>query len=136
MENAAENIGRFLGALLIAFPAIIFFWRGLGPGIQSRRLANLALFCGLAAFISPEALMRLSPNKHAGVYVGMGIVRVILAVTGIILSIRALTKRADGGVGVARPVVAILFCVVHLFIGAGSIVLGVFNRDGTPWQYH
>ena len=106
MDHPSELIGRFVGLLLLAIPALYFLRQVFQPAPASRRLANLALLCGLTALIVPElALGPLLGSQPTLLFVS-GIARLFLAVVGIALAALAFTRRRDGGVGVGRPTVA------------------------------
>jgi hypothetical protein len=135
MDNSAELAGRLVAVLLFACPAVYFLARGLGGGPRSRRLANLALFCGLTAFVMPEMALGLSPANHSGVFLASGAVRVVLGFVGIVLAVVALVTRRDGGVGVARPITGAGFSLLHVMAGAALLLFGSFSQPSTPWVY-
>jgi hypothetical protein len=135
MENPAELVGRLSAVMLFACPAVYFLVRGLGSGPRSRRLANLALFCGLTAFVMPEVALGLSPTDRSGLFLVSGGVRVLLGLVGIALAVAALVARRNGDVGVARPVTGACFSLLHLLAGAGLLLYGLLGRPATPWVY-
>jgi hypothetical protein len=135
MDNAAEQAGRLVAVVLFACPAVYFLLRGLGSGPRSRRLANLALFCGLTAFVMPEVALGLSPADHSGLFLASGGVRVLLGLVGIALAVAALVTRRAGDVGVARPVTGVSFSLLYLLAGAGLLLYGLLGRPATPWVY-
>jgi hypothetical protein len=135
MESSAELLGRLVAVLLVALPALYFLIRGLMPGPRSRRLANLALFCGLTAFVTPEITLGLSPAERPGMFLASGAARVLLALVGIVLGVAALVIRRHGEVGVARPVIGVGFSVLHLVVGAGLLLFDSFAVPSKPWVY-
>jgi hypothetical protein len=135
MENSAGLVGRLVGALLFALPAVYFLVRGLLGGPRSRRFANLALFCGLTAFVMPEMALGLSPAEWPGLFLASGVVRVLAALAGLALAVAALVTRRDGGVGVARPLTGAGFSLLHLLAGGGLLLFGALAQPSTPWVY-
>jgi len=135
MDNLSEQIGRFLGLLLFAIPALFFLRKAFQPAPVSRRLADIALFCGLSALVLPELVLNLSASSQSTLLLASGIARLILALLGIVLAGVAFARRRDGGVGVGRPVVAAGFCLLHLVVGLGLATQGWMAQPGTPWVY-
>jgi hypothetical protein len=136
LDNSAELVGRVVGVLLLAYRAMYFLVRGLGGGPRSRRLANIALFCGLGAFVMPEAALSLSPTKWSGVFLASGAVHVALGFIGVALAVAALVTRHEGDVGVARPVMGAGFSLLHMMAGAGFLLFtSSFLQPLTRWAY-
>jgi hypothetical protein len=136
MDKLPELVGPFLVVLLFAYPSLYFFGRGLARGPRSRRLANLALFCGLAALIVPEYIVSLVITDHsARLFLYSGVARALIGLVGILLALGAIFTRRDGGVGLARPILGGAFSLLHLIAGAALLVLGYFTGSSTPWVY-
>jgi hypothetical protein len=135
MDNSAEQVGRLVGVLLLACPALYFLVRGIRGSPRSRRLADLALFCGLLAFVMPETALGLSPANRYGVFLASGAVRVALGLVGIALAVASLFTRSDGGVGMARPMTGAGFSLLHMTAGAALLLFGSFSKPSTTWVY-
>lgn len=135
METLPEFAGRLLPAVLFACLALYFLIRGATAGPGSRRLANLALFCGLTGLVLPEISLGLSPATNSALFLASGAIRIFLGVAGITLAAAALWTRGDGGVGIARPVTAAGFSFLHAFIGAGLVLFSSFTWASTPWDF-
>jgi len=135
MDNQAVLLQRLVAVLLTALPATYFLIRGLQGGPRSRRMANLALFCGLTVFVTPETYFGLTPAERPGLFLSSGGLRVLLALAGIACAVAALVARRDGGIGVARPLTGVGFCLFQLFVGAGHMWFSTFAQPSTPWVY-
>lgn len=135
MENLPELAGRLFPVLLFACLALYFFVRGLERGPRSRRLANLALFCGLTAFVVPEIALRFSPAGNSGLFLASGVTRLVIGVIGIAIATVALWCRNDGGVSVVRPVVGGGFSLLHVIVGAGFVMFSSYAWASTPWVF-
>lgn len=135
MDSSPEFVGRLIAALIFASPAIYFLDRGLRAGARSRRLADLALFCGLAAFVLPEIALGWSPAERSGIFLASGAARIVIGIAGITLAITALLLRQDGGVGVVRPMLGTGFSLFHVLIGSGLLLFVNFAHPSTPWTY-
>lgn len=135
MDHSARLVGGLLVSALLACPALYFLAKAFGAGPRSRRLANLALFCGLTTFVMPEVSLGWSPADWAGLFIGSGVVHLVLGLAGVTLALAALVARRDGGVGLARPLTGGAFCLLHLMAGASLILFGSWTRPATPWVY-
>jgi hypothetical protein len=135
MDNPAELLGRLVATVLFACPACYFLVRGLMRAPRSRRLANLALFCGLTAWVVPEIVLAQATAGRSAVFLASGAVRVLLGLAGVTLAIAALGTRRDGGVGVVRPLMGAGFSLLHSVVGEALLLFGSFTRPATPWVY-
>jgi hypothetical protein len=136
MDSPAYFIGRLLAVLLFASPALYFLRQGLKLGPRSLKLANFALFCGLATFVAPEVALGLTTVGQPDLSLAAGIVRSLLGLIGIVLALLAFSSISDGGVSWARPATAVCFCLIHLMVGAGLLASSWFmSHAGTPWVY-
>src|SRR5436190_22659918 len=130
------TFGGTLGALVfLGLPALYFLVRALQGGLASRRLANFALACGLAALIAPETLFHLSPADYPTLFIAIGITRVVLGITGLILAGLAMSRRSDGGVGSFRLLAAFLLSVLHSVVGAAALLYADIALPNSPQVY-
>ena len=76
-NHGPSNVGGNRGAqILLALPALLLpVSRTLHSGLPSRRMANLALACGLATLLVPEILFQLSPVDNPALFIVLGIAR-------------------------------------------------------------
>ena len=135
MEYLPELVGRLIAVLLFALPAVYFLDRGLRDGPRSRRLANLALFCGLASFILPEIALGWSPANWPTFFFASACLRVLLGFAGVALAAAALVGRRNGTVGVARPILGAGFSLMHVVVGWGLFMFISFTQPSVPWVY-
>src|SRR5688572_4662379 len=104
MNDMAERSGRLIPVLLLACVALYFLAQVLRAGPRARRLANLSLFCGLTALVVPEVVLGLSPVDWPRLFVGSGVVRVLLGLVGLGLAVAAFLSRRGDKVGAGRPI--------------------------------
>jgi hypothetical protein len=111
---------------------------------KSGRLAQLSLACGLATFVLLERVVEPIPSDAPQVYRAAGVVRIVIAVTGIVLWVRALRRRRQDGAGWKTAVAGILTCLLlHAPVGLFDLTLTASNftpppLDGsgpTAWVY-
>lgn len=131
-ERAAETTVMVLFLLL----PLWFFFKGLGANKRSARLANLALACGLLIFTRPEKLLSVASGAQGALRARA--VLVAIAVLGIVLAVKALRVRAaDGGTGKARPVIALVTCILLGWTSGGMIWMSRMLRPeqgpGREW---
>jgi hypothetical protein len=124
-----------IAILLLAGPPIFFLVQAFRTGPRSRRLANLALFCGLTTFLMPEAVLEWSPAERSRLFPMSATLRLLLGVVGLAFSLAALLLRRDGGTGIARPVIGAAFNLLQLIVGAGLFVFSSFTQSSTQWVY-
>jgi hypothetical protein len=135
VENLPELMGSLLAALLLAMPAVYFLASAFRAAPRSRRLADLALFCGLAAFALPELALGWSPADQSGILLASGAIRIILGFIGVALAVGAFVLRHDAGVGVVRPLLAFGFSLLHVLMGLGLLLFVNVANPSTPWTY-
>ncbi len=132
MDGSPATVARLIVAGLFALLPVYFLVRALRSGPRSRRFANVALFCGLTAFVMPEITIGLGDGTRAATFVWSGGVRLVVGLIGLVLVVAALVARRDGGTGVVRPVIGLLFCLLHLAFAVGLMVTGNTLRYQTP----
>ncbi len=124
---------------LYAILPVVFLVRGVRHGPRSRRCANIALGLGLLAFVMPEITLKLVDWERSATFICSGCIRVGLGLLAVVLAVVALSTRRDGGTGVARLVVGLLFALLHLAFGVGLIRVGtavqVVSTPDTEWNY-
>jgi hypothetical protein len=135
MENTPEHVGRLVALVLFACLALYFLVRGLSPARRSRRLANLALFCGLSVFVMPEAAFGLLSPERPGAYFVSGALRLVLALIGVVLAVLALASRRRDATAAGRPVTALAFCFLQGLAGGALLLYGWMASPSTPWVY-
>lgn len=129
-------LGGIVGAqILLALPALYFLSRALQGGLPSRRMANFALACGLAALIMPEKLFSMSPAEHPALFAGIGITRVALGLAGVVLTAVATSRRSDGGVGPPRLLAATVLSLLHVVVGTAALLYADMALPGPPRTY-
>ena len=128
--------GTILGVqVLLALPALYFLARALQGGPPSRRSANFALACGLAALIMPEKLLQWSPAEYPALFIALGIGRVVLGVAGLVLAALAMSQRGDGGVGSPRLLAATVMSLLHVVVGTAALLYADTALPGPPRLY-
>jgi hypothetical protein len=135
MDNSPEHVGRLVALVLGACLALYFLVRGLSPAPRSRRLANLALFCGLTTFVMPEVALGLLSPERPGLYFLSGTVRLLTGLTGVALAVAALASRRRDGTGAGRPLAGLAFSLLHGLAGSGFLLYGWMASPSTPWVY-
>jgi hypothetical protein len=135
MDNPAELAGRLLPVFLFGLLALYFLAQAVSARQPSLRLANISLFCGLAALALPEVILGWSPSDHLIVFIISGCLRSLLGIAGVLLGAIAMVMRSDGGVGIVRPWVGIAFSLLHLVFGAGFLLFSSMYVPSTPWRY-
>lgn len=121
--------------ILLVLPALFFLVRASQAKLPSRRLANLALACGLSCLIVPERLLQLSEADYPRLFVSLGVVRLVVGLAGLVLAIAAYSRRSDGGVGSPRLLFATVLSLLPAVLGATSLVSADRTRVGPPQVY-
>src|SRR6516225_9322383 len=116
--NSAEMVGGLFGVFMLGCPAFYFLIRGRAAGPRSRRLANLALFCGLSFLFMPEFILGPRAADRSALFLASGLIRVAFGLVGLLLTFTAFRARRDGGVDLARPIIAAGFSLWHMVFGA------------------
>ena len=130
------ELGTKLGLqILLALPAIFFLIRGLPQRKPSRRMANFALACGLAALVMPERLFHWSPLDYPAPCIAIGIARVAFGAGGLVLAGMAVSQRGDGGAGPFRLLAAIVLSGMHATLGTASLMYADIALPGAPQVY-
>lgn len=137
MEDPAFVVGKWFGFLVFALFPVLFLRDAIRAATTSLRLANLALFCGLAFFIFPEVLIG---RQERGPALAIAGVRILLGMAGLVLAIFALVVRGrDHGTGVARPIVGLVLAGMHGLIGCVFLMQPIFSTTQpdprTAWTY-
>ncbi|MEZ6142170.1 MAG: hypothetical protein R3B84_22110 [Zavarzinella sp.] len=142
MELTPNMIGRLCSVVMFGCIPLIFLVLGLrGRTPTPRRLAYLSLFCGLMVFVVPEIVLKPFPEHHSTVLISSGIARVIMSLTGIVLAGIALATRRSSDMRALPPIAGLIFCVLHLFAGAGMTIMGFIGKNLQPennsasWDY-
>jgi hypothetical protein len=144
MPDSPNPVCQWLVAALFAILPVYFLIRAFRSGPRSRRFANIALFCGLMTLVMPEITAGFGFGNRSAVFVGSGSLRVILGLLGVTLAVAAFLSRRDGGTGVARPVIGLLFSLLHVAFAVGLICFGTYtpppsvtpDSPNTGWEYH
>ncbi len=137
-EMSAVRAGQFVGTMLFVLLPLWFFVKAWRAEKRSLRLANFALVCGLFLLVNPE---RILPLEEATQGTGLLIARIVLALiatVGFVLAVLAMrARRSDGGTGGARPVIALLLCLMLGCISGGMIVMswGMNPENNQPWEW-
>ena len=130
------ELGIRLGMqVLLAMPACYFLARALQGGLPSRRRANLALACGLAALVMPEKLFPLPLAEYPALFIALGIARVVLGIAGLVLAALAMARRGDGGVGSPRLLAATMVSMLHAMLGIAALLYADTELPGPPRVY-
>lgn len=130
------ELGQKVGVqFLLMLPALFFLVRGLQEKLQSRRMANFALACGLATFVMPERLFGWSPVDYPTLCIGIGVTRVVLGSAGLLLAGIAFSRRGDGATGPFRLLMATVLSVVHLGLGTSALMYADSALPGPPQVY-
>jgi hypothetical protein len=120
----AQLIGRLTAVVCFAALALFFLVRGLMATQTSRRLANLALCCGLTSFCSVEFALGWTPAQHPDLFNTLAVVRLALGLLGVVFTVLALVRRRqDQGTGVFRPLLGGSLSLLHIAVGAFYFVL-------------
>jgi hypothetical protein len=123
-DSVAYWIGRCLAWALLACPAVFFLLRAVGASPLSRRLANAALFCGLAAFCLPELTLGLTPVAEPTLFRAVAVARLGLALAGVSFGTAAfVVRRRDHGTRLARPLFGVLFSLWHGMVSVFYLLL-------------
>jgi hypothetical protein len=134
-----ETVGGLFLLALTGLGCVACAVRALGAAPRSRRLAGLALACGLTVFPALCLLAAHGAGGGAAVAVGAGVV--VSELAAVILGVMSLAAgKADGGTSRATPVAAMLLGVVGGFLGLATaafpFVLAVGGPDAeTQWTY-
>ena len=116
--NSTEMLGGPFYMSLFACVALYFVARGLAIAPRSRQLANLALFCGLTLFFMPEFILGPTTADRSALLLASGVIRLLIGLIGLLLALMAFVNRRDGGVGLARPMIAAGVSLAHLAASA------------------
>jgi hypothetical protein len=136
-----ETIGRLIPLIITLVVCVVCTFLAFKAAPRSRRLAGLALACGL--FILP-ALCSLTlargPNAKA-TFTAIGAVLVVAGIAAAVLAICSLVARKrDGGTATVAPRAAILLSVMSGMMGIGIMLLpfvtaGGFDAGTPPWTH-
>lgn len=130
------ELGQRLGVqIVLALPALFFLLRGWQAKLPSRRWANFALACGLAALVMPERLFGWSVVDYPVLCIGIGLARVALGIAGLVLAGIAFSRRADDATGPFRLLIAAVLGVVHLGLGVAALMVADDALPGAPQVY-
>ena len=135
----AQNSAAMAVTLFFLFWTGWFLLSALSAEQRSRRLANFALACGFFAMgRSPEHLFSAEGALKEALRIGAPMMMALIALVGVVLAVLALKVRgADGGTGVARPVIGLLLCVMmgmsKAFIALMSLTLSPATTQ--PWEW-
>ena len=135
MDNAPEFVGRLVVLAILACPAVYFLDQALRVQPTSRRLANIALSCGLTVFVMPEILMGWSAASQPLVFLASAALRVLLGITGMGLGLISLFGPRDGGSGIMRPLFGVGVSLLHAMMGGGFALFVAFAHPSSPWDY-
>src|SRR5688500_13329083 len=136
MDDIAERSARLIPAVLLACVALYFLRGARRAGPRARRLANLSLFCGLTMLVLPEVMLGMSPVEWPRLFLGSGVVRMLLGLVGLGLAVAAFVSRRADKVGAGRPIAGAAFSLLHLVVGGFLLGLSPATRPApTPWVY-
>ena len=124
-----------LSFILSAGPALYFFRKAATSRRRSSRLANWALVCGLTMFVVPEAFGGGGNISPTDLFSIGGTIRIAVGILGTALAIAAFRYRRDGGTGVARVVVGIVFNILHILSGASMLIYSDRLEADDSWNY-
>jgi len=133
----STQIGIFV---LFSIPALYFLGRACQREPMARRLANLAVGCGLLFLLQPEYAFGLNMIHHRGWVLAIQGIRVLCGLVGLSAGIAALVKRRDPmEVGGGRCATGIVLCCLLVMGGLGGAARGLLlapGGAGDRWVYH
>jgi hypothetical protein len=137
-EMNAERVGYLIGSMLVLLLPLWFFFKAFRAEKRSLGLANFALACGLCVLFRPERALPQGASPHdTGLLMARSALLLVGAV-GFVLAVMAMRARtSDGGTGVARPVIALLLCLM-LGVNSGGMVMmswGMNPDNQRPWEW-
>ncbi|HEY0093509.1 MAG TPA: hypothetical protein VGB96_04260, partial [Archangium sp.] len=135
---ASVRAGELVATVLLALLPLWFFFKAWRAETRSLRLANLALGCGLLMVVRPERVLPLQEGTSGTGLLIARLVLVLVAAVGFVLSVLAMRARgSDGGTGTARPVIALLLCLLLGFTNVGTAMVswGMNPENNKPWEW-
>jgi hypothetical protein len=134
------EMGQLIGALLVGLVPLYFLVRAFQGHNGSTKLANLSLALGLAVFVAPERVMGLTPVSDPGLFRLVGVVRILMGITGGVLCVVALVRRHRERTGVLRPVLGGCFSTAHCLMGLAYLFFtflaqGSLTTEAESWTY-
>ncbi|MCK6471777.1 MAG: hypothetical protein L6R28_08520 [Planctomycetes bacterium] len=131
--DASEITGRAIAVVILSGIAVAPLVVARRSKNRSERLACYSVFAGLSAFAFPEQIFTINAVDHAWVYYIDGLVRLPLALAGIVWCIMALrARKTDQGAGYVGPIVGGLFSIFHLILAMGVLLVTYMTNYGLP----
>ena len=137
----AETIGGLIPLAVTGLACVICAILAFGAEPRSRRLAGLALTCGLAFLPALSVLIFARGPGSKVVFFAVGAGVVAAGVVAVVLSVWSMTARkADGGTATTKPLVAIALGGLSVLLGIGAAMMPIVTAvggpgDGTPWAH-
>ncbi len=132
-----QRLGFLCGAIGIGLVPLLVLVAGLRATTRSKRLATLALACGLGCMLVPEAVFQLNPTGAPLAYRAVALARLAACALGVIFLVMAIFARTrDKGVSILRVVMAGLACLVHIVTTYGLVMMPsamAGTGHGVPW---